>query len=61
MWFREVHGIYVVPIHNSIDKDVDNWDCYVNGKLALMGFGDESHNQALSAGLKEACKLIKTD
>jgi hypothetical protein len=60
MWFREVYDIHISIIIRTgtskyrcrIDyKEKDDW------KNSVAGIFD-NHNQALSAGLKEAVKLI---
>lgn len=64
MWFREVHGIYV-----CVDIAIDGtwfYNLYNLKEKRCSEFKDTGgqdykiYNQALSVGLKEACKLIKT-
>jgi len=65
MWFREVHEIDIcINPHYKTNNDIAGFmvDVYIRKvKYNSHKYGDakDTYNQALSSGLKEACKLIK--
>ena len=58
MWFREVHGINLV-IQKVVGNKGTAFETVTYTHEGSPWRTKETYNQALSAGLKEACKRIK--